>query len=328
MAGPAFPAHGVGSTKDRQPDVSSCSNLHDTVGVWQSGITLTTSLVENFARHELGPVGDVPIRSDTPTSHYTATVTASDTNGRRARTDWRTEYPPVSPSWAYRSTVRILLPERLRLGKRLARLSRCSTSSLNRQTGSLLFVTGEPAGLRLPTREVVPPKGLWRFVIIRVLAVAALGFIMAAALNHSSRGMIAATAFLAVMFLIAAVEVPLFKRRWRRLEQQRLASLPGDAIYAGPARAQSLQPGGGSRPVAGEIVLDGHGFSFTPRRATDAPPLNIAWAEMAHIQLLPISAAPVAGSLVLSLRGGSTQNFVVQRCESLADKLQHLPERL
>jgi hypothetical protein len=49
---------------------------------------------------------------------------------------------------------------------------------------------------------------------------------------------------------------------------------------------------------------------------------------MAHIQLLPISAAPVAGSLVLSLRGGSTQNFVVQRCESLADKLQHLPERL
>jgi len=54
LAGPAFTAHGVGSTKDRQPEVSSCSNHHDNVGVWQSGITLTTSLVENFALHELG----------------------------------------------------------------------------------------------------------------------------------------------------------------------------------------------------------------------------------------------------------------------------------
>ena len=61
---------------------------------------------------------------------------------------------------------------------------------------------------------------------------------------------------------------------------------------------------GGSRQVPGEIVLDGHGFSFAPRRATAALPLDIAWAEMTHIQLLPISAAPVAGSLVLSLRGG------------------------
>ena len=47
-------AHGVGSTKDRQPEVSSCSNHHDNVGVWQSGITLTTSLHREFHLHELG----------------------------------------------------------------------------------------------------------------------------------------------------------------------------------------------------------------------------------------------------------------------------------
>jgi len=86
-------------------------------------MTLSLPLVENFARHELGPAGGVPVRSDTPTSHYTATVTATGTNGRRARTDCRSEYPAVSPSWAYRSTVRTLLPERLRLGKRPAHLS-------------------------------------------------------------------------------------------------------------------------------------------------------------------------------------------------------------
>ena len=48
---------------------------------------------------------------------------------------------------------------------------------------------------------------------------------------------------------------------------------------------------------------------------------------MTHIKLSPIPIAPVAGSLELTLRGGSTQSFVVQRSESLADKLQHLPEQ-
>ena len=186
----------------------------------------------------------------------------------------------------------------------------------------------EPSELRLPTCEIVPPKGLWQFVITRVLAVAALGFIMAVGLNHSSKMVIAATLFLAVMTALAAIQVPLIKRRWRRLEQSRLRSLSGDAIYAGPARAESLPGTRGSRHVAGELVLDGQGLSFTPRRATEAPALKITWAKMTHIRLLPISTAPVAGSLELTLRGGSTQSFVVQRCESLADKLQHLPERL
>ena len=195
-------------------------------------------------------------------------------------------------------------------------------------TASLPSVTREPSEPGLPTREIVPPRGLWRFVITRVLAVAALGFIMAVGLDHSSKVMIAATVFLAAMTLIAAVQVPLFKRRWRRLEENRLRSLSGDAIYAGPARAASLPGAGGGRQVAGELVLNKQGFSFTPRRATEVPPLNIAWAEMTHIRLLPISTAPVAGSLELVLAGGSTQSFVVQRSESLAEKLQHLPERL
>ena len=157
---------------------------------------------------------------------------------------------------------------------------------------------------------------------------AALGFIMAVGLNHSSKTMIAATIFLVLMILIAAVQVPLFKRRWRRLEESRLRSLPGDPIYAGPARAESLPGGVGGRPVAGELVLDSQGISFTPRRTQDMPSLNIAWGQMTHIRLLPISTAPVAGSLELTLHGGATQSFVIQRCESLAAKLQHLPECL
>ena len=98
----------------------------------------------------------------------------------------------------------------------------------------------EPSELRLPTREIVPPRGLWRFVITRVLAVAALGFIMAIGLNHSSKVVLGATAFLGLMALLAVVQVPLFKRRWRRLEETRLESLSGQAIYAGPARADNL----------------------------------------------------------------------------------------
>jgi hypothetical protein len=189
-------------------------------------------------------------------------------------------------------------------------------------------VTKEPSELRFPTREIVPPRGLWRFVITRVLAVAALGFIMAVGLDHSSKAIIAATIFLAAMLLIAAIQVPLLKGRWRRLEESRLKSLSGDPIYAGPARAENLPGARGGRQIAGELVLDRQGLSFTPRRATELPALNIAWSDMTNIRLFPISTAPVAGSLELTLHGGDTHSFVVQRCESLADKLQHLPERL
>ena len=129
-------------------------------------------------------------------------------------------------------------------------------------TASLRSVPREPSELRLPTREIVPPKGLWQFVITRVLAVAALGFIMAVGLNHSSKIVIAATFFLGLMTLLAAIQVPLIKRRWRRLEQTRLESLSGDAIYAGPARAESLpgttaqSPGGrGTRAGRAGILL-------------------------------------------------------------------------
>jgi hypothetical protein len=151
---------------------------------------------------------------------------------------------------------------------------------------------------------------------------------MAVGLNHSSKTVIAATVFLVLMILIAALQVPLFKRRWRRLEQNRLRSLPGDPIYAGPARVERLAGGAAGRPVAGEIVVDDQGISFAPRRSQDMPPLHITWGQMTHVRLLPIATAPVAGSLELTLHGGATQSFVIQRCESLAAKLQHLPERL
>ena len=151
---------------------------------------------------------------------------------------------------------------------------------------------------------------------------------MAVGLDRSSKTVIAAIVFLSVVILIAAAQVPLLHRRWHRLEENRLKALPGDPIYAGPARAENLPGAVGNRPVAGELVLDGRGLSFTPRRATQGPPLTIAWGEMANVRLSPISTAPVAGSLELTLHGGATQSFLVQRCESLAEKLQHLPERL
>ncbi len=151
---------------------------------------------------------------------------------------------------------------------------------------------------------------------------------MAIGLDHSSKALLAATIFLAVVALIAVAQVPLLKRRWRRLEDNRLDSLSPDAIYAGPARAEDLPGAVGNRQVPGELVLHAKGLSFTPRRALDAPVLNLAWAEMTHIRLLPISTAPVAGSLRLTLRGGATHSFLVQRCESLADKLQNLPQQL
>jgi hypothetical protein len=151
---------------------------------------------------------------------------------------------------------------------------------------------------------------------------------MAVGLNHSSKTVIAATIFLFLMILIAAAQVPLFKRRWRRLEESRLRSLPDNAIYAGPARVESLSEGVRNHLVAGELVLDSQGISFTPRRTQDMPSLRIAWGQMTHIRLLPISTAPVAGSLELTLHGGATQSFVIQRCESLAAKLQQLPDHL
>ncbi|MGO9584116.1 MAG: hypothetical protein ACLP36_15075 [Acidimicrobiales bacterium] len=189
-------------------------------------------------------------------------------------------------------------------------------------------MTAEPHGPKLPPTEIVPPRGLWRFVLTRVLTVAAIALVMVWAISNSRKGMIEAVVFLAVIILIATVEVPLLQRRWRREEERRLASLPGDAIYAGPARAESPPGAGGGRPVPGELVLDRRGLSFTPRRPGQVPALSIAWAEMSNISLRPVSAAPLAGSLVLTLAAGSTQSFVVQRCASLADKLQHLPERV
>ena len=177
-------------------------------------------------------------------------------------------------------------------------------------------MTTQSSGNRLPTTEVAPPKGLWQFVLKRLLLVAVIALIMVWAISDSRKG------------TIAAIEVPLLERRWRRLEEQRLASLPEGAIYAGPARAEGAPGSGSGRPVAGELILDAKGVSFTPKRTAQVGNLSFGWAEMSHIKLNPITYAPLAGSLVLTLAGGTTQNFLVQRCGSLADKLQNLSERL
>jgi hypothetical protein len=192
----------------------------------------------------------------------------------------------------------------------------------------VLCVTAQPRGSKLPTTEVVPPRGLWQFVAKRLLLVAVIALVMVWALSDSKKGTIAAVIFLAAIALIAAIQVPLLQRRWRRLEAGRLASLPADTVYAGPARAESPPGSGSGRPVPGEIILDATGLSFLAKRETPANSFSFKWHEMSHIRLSPISYAPLAGSLVLTLARGSTQSFVVQRCGSLADTLQHLPERL
>ena len=195
---------------------------------------------------------------------------------------------------------------------------------------SLAFVavTPQPAGPKLPTTEVAKPKGLWQFVLKRLLLVAVIAVVMVWAISDSRKGIVAALVFLAVIALIAAIQVPLLQRRWRRLEEQRLASLPEGAIYVGPARAEGLSGSGSARPVPGELVLDAEGISFIPKRADQAGNLSFKWADMSHIRLNPITYAPMAGSLELTLARGATQSFLVQRCGSLADKLQHLPQRL
>jgi hypothetical protein len=192
----------------------------------------------------------------------------------------------------------------------------------------VLPVTAATPGARLPTTEVVAPKGLWRFVFTRLLAVAAIALVMVWAISNTPKGMIEAIVFLAVVVVIAAIQVPFLQRRWQRLEERRLESLPADTIYAGPARVETPASAGGGRPVAGEIVLDGLGLSFTPKHTGQAPPLRFSWAEMSHLALHPISMAPLAGSLELTLAKGTTHRFLVQRCASLADELRHLPDRI
>jgi hypothetical protein len=174
----------------------------------------------------------------------------------------------------------------------------------------------------------VRPKGLWRFVFTRLVTVAAIALVMVWALNNTRRGVIEAIVFLGVIALVAAVQVPLFQQRWRHLDERRLESLPSDTIYAGPARAESPPGAVGNRPVPGELVLNGKGVSFIPKRAGELPTSSVTWAEISHIRLQPISAAPLAGALVLTVAGGSKRSFVVQRCQSLADALSQLPERL
>ncbi len=68
------------------------SHCHDIRDVWQSGITLTLPLVENFARDEIaGPLRIL-------TRHHTVALTPSR-SGRGARTGCRTYIDRFQPSY-------------------------------------------------------------------------------------------------------------------------------------------------------------------------------------------------------------------------------------
>ena len=181
--------------------------------------------------------------------------------------------------------------------------------------------------MRLPTTEVVAPKGLWRFVLTRLLTVAAIALVMVWAISPTKEGVIEAVVFLGAIIVLAAVEVPLMQRRWRRLEKLRIEALPAGVIYAGPARVEAAERAPGTKPVPGELLVDRAGMSFTPK-AAEMPPFSVAWSDMSRVTLRPISTAPLAGSLVLTVAAGTTHRFVVQRCASLADALAHLQERV
>lgn len=189
-------------------------------------------------------------------------------------------------------------------------------------------MTAEPQGTRVPTTDVVAPQGLWQFVFKRLLLVAAIALVMVWAIGNTHKGMIEAISFLALIIVLAAVEIPLLQHRWNRQEQQRLETLPPGVLYAGPARVESDSANSHERPVPGELVLDDKGISFTPKRVGQAALMSLAWSDMRHIDLHPMSGAPLAGSLILTLARGSTHRFVVQRCTSLADVLLHLSERI
>ena len=67
----------------------------------------------------------------------------------------------------------------------------------------------------------------------------------------------------------------------------------------------------------------------SPRGAPTATvPSKLSWAGISHVELRPVAAAPLAGSLVLTVGGGIKHSFLVQRCESLADVLSELAQLL
>ncbi len=115
---------------------------------------------------------------------------------------------------------------------------------------------------------------------------------MAIGLNHSSKVVVGATIFLGLMALLAVdssaaaqAEVATTRREPAQepFGRRHLCRACEGREFAGRHR----EPPGG-----GELVLNRQGFSFTPRRSTEVPALNIAWARDDPHQLSPIPNRP------------------------------------
>lgn len=181
-----------------------------------------------------------------------------------------------------------------------------------------------PSGLPLPATEVASPKSLWRFLVVRLAVVATIALLMDFFLARTNRDFVEAAIFLALVGLVAMLQVPLLERRWRRLDRERRDRLGPETIFAGAARAEVSDS---AKPVPGELVLNRAGMSFTPRKPTEQGGFSAAWSDIARVSLRPAAAAPLAGSLEITFSGGPPRTFLVQRCGPLAEVLSELGER-
>jgi len=141
------------------------------------------------------------------------------------------------------------------------------------------------------------------------------------ALNHRSSGIIGAVIALVVIALIIGIEVPLILRSQRKRQDERLRKLPNGAFYA--CRGTTVLPGNRTQ-VAGNMVLDQRGITFTPLRDKKAP-LIVQWSEVIRLQLGRSRTQPLAGSLVLDKADGTKQAFQVRPWGDLAKVLTSAP---
>ncbi len=174
---------------------------------------------------------------------------------------------------------------------------------------------------RLPPRDIEQAVSPGRSLAPRLAPLAVTPPLIILAVNHHSSGIIGAAIALGIMVLIFGAEIPLILWSQRRRQRERMRNLPHDALYA--CRGSMAVPGH-RFPVAGDMVVNYEGITFTPLRGK-RDLLTIGWSEVARLTLRGAQAQPLAGSLVLSRFDGTKQIFVVRSWGGLAEVLARVP---
>jgi hypothetical protein len=176
-----------------------------------------------------------------------------------------------------------------------------------------------------PTTPPLSPSAIqfavlpWQTTRLR-LGVPVIALALVLTLDLRLRGIIGAVIALGGIVLIIAIEAPVVLRSQRLRQRERLLSLPNGAFYA--CRGTTVLPGHRSQ-IAGNMILDRQGITFTPLRE-ERPPLTVDWSEVVRLQLAR-SRTPVAGSLVLDKSDGTKQTFIVRGWGRLAKILTSAP---